>query len=156
MRHGDHLIATWVGHCLDHLGDRHADRRNVHQGVRQDDLPDDHRGGYRSDRRHHADADAAQNHQQNDADDDQHRHHADADAAQNHQQNDADDDQHRHHADADGDRHRPVVRVEQRRRNGELRRTGGLTDGHPSRPTGDQTVGHHHSGDHHGNEETNS
>ncbi len=134
MRHGDHLIATWVGHCLDHLGDRHADRRNVHQGVRQDDLPDDHRGGYRSDRRHHADADAAQNHQQNDADDDQHR----------------------HHADADGDRHRPVVRVEQRRRNGELRRTGGLTDGHPSRPTGDQTVGHHHSGDHHGNEETNS
>ena len=134
MRHGDHLIATWVGHCLDHLGDRHADRRNVHQGVRQDDLPDDHRGGYRSDRRHHADADAAQNHQQNDADDDQHR----------------------HHADADGDRHRPVVRVEQPRRNGELRRTGGLTDGHPSRPTGDQTVGHHHSGDHHGNEETNS
>lgn len=134
MRHGDHLIATWVGHCLDHLGDRHADRRNVHQGVRQDDLPDDHRGGYRSDRRHHADADAAQNHQQNDADDDQHR----------------------HHADADGDRHRPVVRVEQRRRNGELRRTGDQTDGHPSRPTGDQTVGHHHSGDHHGNEETNS
>ena len=134
MRHGDHLIATWVGHCLDHLGDRHADRRNVHQGVRQDDLPDDHRGGYRSDRRHHADADAAQNHQQNDADDDQHR----------------------HHADVDGDQHRPVVRVEQRRRNGELRRTGGLTDGHPSRPTGDQTVGHHHSGDHHGNEETNS
>jgi len=134
VRHGDHLIATWVGHCLDHLGDRHADRRNVHQGVRQDDLPDDHRGGYRSDRRHHADADAAQNHQQNDADDDQHR----------------------HHADADGDRHRPVVRVEQPRRNGELRRTGGLTDGHPSRPTGDQTVGHHHSGDHHGNEETNS
>ena len=134
MRHGDHLIATWVGHCLDHLGDRHADRRNVHQGVRQDDLPDDHRGGYRSDRRHHADADAAQNHQQNDADDDHHH----------------------HHADADGDRHRPVVRVEQPRRNGELRRTGGLTDGHPSRPTGDQTVGHHHSGDHHGNEETNS
>ena len=134
MRHGDHLIATWVGHCLDHLGDRHADRRNVHQGVRQDDLPDDHRGGYRSDRRHHADADAAQNHQQNDADDDQHR----------------------HHADADGYQHRPVVRVEQRRRNGELRRTGDQTDGHPSRPMDDQTVGHHHSGDHHGNEETNS
>ena len=170
-RPGDHLIATWVGHCLDHPDARHADRRNVHQGVRQDDLPHDQRGGCRSDRRHHADADhavpTAQNHQHCDAGVDHHHRHADADhavpTAQNHQHCDAGVDHHRHHASADGDRRRPVVHVEWRRRNGELRRpnrwTGGLTDDQTDDQTGDRTDGHHHGGDHRHhdrNEETNS
>ncbi|MFM7797862.1 MAG: hypothetical protein ACKPBA_02650 [Planctomycetota bacterium] len=93
MRHGDHLIATWVGHCLDHPDDRHVDRRNVHQGVRLDDRHVDYHVdchvGCRGDHRRH------------DAGVDHHHRHASAGPAvpmaQNHQQNDAGVDHHHRH-----------------------------------------------------------